>query len=639
MKQTKPHNIPSAKKQHLISFLSTIIAPHSKTMLLGLLCLITVNILLLFIPYIFSTIIDNIITENKTLSSFSLQSRSMVYTYALLGVSILIFILRIGWRSLLIIPSFKIENTLKKHLFQHFLQFSQKSQEKISTGEQVSLVERETQQLTQAISWGTLALADGIFTVISVYTILIIGYREIAWASLPLYPIAFIYAFFLFKNINRQYEKIQGKIAGISELTRAMFENIATIKSHNSELFYQNKFLQEGKDIVKTQIRISFLTSMMWPLFILVNGISLVCTLYFGIRAYTLGTASIGDIFAVISYIAQVELPFLGLGFAFDIQQKGLSTVRRIQKSLTITPNVYTTHTTTQTINNPTSIKGALHIDNLVFHYKNEEALFQKTSSNKNRPYIHTDTHKKPRDAKTKHFTLGPITLHSKAGTWIGITGKIGSGKSTLAKLITRIYETEQSNAIQWDNIPIQALDLSLFRQQVFYQAQDFHLFSVSIAQNIAFNEEELSKHVQEKAITFGTYSALEQDVSIFPQQWHTQIGEDGILLSGGQKQRISLARTLYAQIPVLILDDIFSGLDNQTSKQVLQNLLNIRNNKTTIIISHNLPIISNTDKIIVMDNGKIIEEGTHFNLLKNPHSVYSTSWKEYLIDQGEYYE
>lgn len=620
MTEKRAHSTASAKRSRTIAFIREIIRPHSRTMLLGIVFLIMVNIALLFLPYFFSNIIDSIILEVNGTQSFSLASRSMLYTFLLFGVSIIIFFLRLGWRKLLIIPSYKIENTLKKQLFRHFLQFCQKTQQSISVGEQVSLVERETNQLTQAISWGTLALADGLFTVVSVYTILIVWYREIAWASLLVYPLSLVYVYILFGKLGKQYERIQGKIAGISELTREMFENIATIKSHNSELFYENKFTEKGKDILKTQIHISFLSSLLWPLLILVNGISLALTLYLGIRAHAAGTASIGDIFAVINYIGQVELPFLGLGFAFDIQQKGLSNVRRIRRSLKLEPSVINnSHSQTQ------MLSGQLDIENLSFSYDE----------------IHADIlNKEQKRVEDKNqFLLGPITLSLEKGTWLGITGRIGSGKSTLAKLITRIYEIKNAAAIRWDGYPIQQIELESFRKQVFYQAQDFHLFSISIAQNIVFKEDMLTKADTAQAVNYGTYSALENDVRVLPQEWDTQIGEAGILLSGGQKQRVTLARTLFANAAVLVLDDIFSGLDNKTSKEVLKNLIQLRRQKTTIIISHNLPIISNTDRILVMEEGKIVEDGRHFELLKNANTLYAQNWKEYLKDQGDYYE
>ncbi|XP_060083732.1 uncharacterized ABC transporter ATP-binding protein YknV-like [Ylistrum balloti] len=296
-----------------------------------------------------------------------------------------------------------------------------------------------------------------------------------------------------------------------------MFENIATIKSHNSEQFYQNKFLAKGQDIVSSQIHISLLNSLLWPTFILVNGVSLALTLYLGFRAYASGAASIGDIFAAINYLAQVEMPFLGLGFAFDIQQKGFSNIRRIKQGLSI--NTSADSHTYKTLQK--TLTGALAVQKLQYSF---HELYTDTTTSLSPTLQEQSTAEKKKEEESEgatHFTLGPITLSMPAGTWLGVTGSIGSGKSTLSKLLAKIYEQKDADAILWDDISIEKLDTEYFRTQ-----------------------------------------------------WDTQIGEAGILLSGGQKQRVTLARTLLANTPILILDDIFSGLDNRTSKLVLQSLL-----------------------------------------------------------------
>ncbi len=704
-------------------------------MALGLICLVSVNVFLLLRPYLFSQIIDSIVSDGETKTPFSFFSTSMLYALFLCLLSLAIFFLRLGWRRLLILPSHKIETNLKKHLFRHFLRFCQKTQQNFNTGKQVSLIERETLQLTRAISWGTLALVDGLFTVISVYCILIFFYSEIAWASLLVYPFSLLYVYIIFRKLGKEYVTIQERISKISELTREMFENIPSIKSHNSEAFYQQKFQQKGQDIVKSQVRISFLTSMLWPLLILINGIALVLVLYFGIKAYMAGTASIGDIFAVLTYIAQVELPFLGLGFAFDTQQRGMSNVRRIKHSLEIQPSVFNKKTgaavpggavaeaavpggavaavptgttdasvpTTPAVapalaeastalaaagvaseaTTPTApavpaeaavlsgtapatptapavpaeaavlsgtapatptapaLAGALSLKNLVFSYDELQTEDHDIHIASQSTVVSTPppSAKQETTVQEKQFSLGPIDLDIAAGTWLGITGKIGSGKSTLAKLITRIYEIKDAASILWDKKSIQDIDLEQLRSNILYQAQDFHLFSISVLQNIAFKENTLTQQERERAKRYGNYSALEQDIHTLPERWDTQIGEHGILLSGGQKQRVSLARTLFETTPILVLDDVFSGLDNKTSKEILRSLLDLRKNKTTIIVSLNLPIISNTDRILVLDEGKIIEEGTHNDLLNKTDSKYSLYWKEYLVNQGEYYE
>lgn len=622
----------------IFPFIWALIKPHKTKMLVGIIALISVNMLLLTVPMIIARIIDTY-TMHNVHGRIDI-SRVVYLAMILLAISLVVFGLRILWRYFLIIPSYTIKKTNKEHLFTHILSLSPKSLRNYSVGEQISLISRETEQLSHAISWGTLALADGLITIIGVYIILLISYKEMAWASLLAYPLTIVFVYTIWNRIGKAYMNIQEHIASMSELTREMLQNIATIKSFNTETYYITRFLKKGNLIVKANMYISLLEGMLWPLLTVINSVAIILAIYLSITQIKLGNASIGDLSAVLNYLIQVQMPFMGLSFALDIQQKGMSNARRIRKILH-------THTTLLPPKNPVDIqskKGVLKIKGVVFSYpepdknteKNTIQTTQQSSNKKNtssivNSNILTENNFSP-------FTLGPISMTINPGTWLGITGKIGCGKSTLANLLARLYNINQGS-IEYDGTSIDNISLKKLRSTILLQTQQFQLFSWTVAQNILFDGNNLTETQMHTAIKYGEKAGLKSDVALFSKHWNTQIGEAGILLSGGQKQRVALSRSLVVDAPILVLDDIFSGLDYKTALQVISELKKIRKQKTTILISHNLAILRNADTIVIMDEGKIVEEGTHQTLLTNPNSLYTQSWHEYLITQGQTFE
>ncbi len=597
----------SSEKPSLLQFLRAIIGRHMRGMTVGIIALVLVNSLLLFLPLFLARIIDALSQNNVAFNDFSFRP-IFLWTGVFFSLNIVIFLLRLCWRVFLIFPSYKIERDIKKSLFAHIISLCKKSLINYDVGTQITLISRESSQLSEAISWGTLALVDGLFTIVSIGIILLILYPNIAWVVLLLYPVISIVFYFVWQKTQCLYSIIQERIAHVSELTRQMFTHIGDIKAHNSEKFYVEKFSKDGNIILKMQMHISILESLLWPTALFIHGTVLAITLFLGMRSIQEGSASIGDLFAIISYLTQIQQPFLGLGFSLSIQQRGISNARRINTMLH-------THNTITSIDNAVkkNIYGSLQLKNVTFCYPS--------------------TREKGKD--TSKFHLRGINLDIPAGTWFGITGRIGCGKSTLAMLLARIYDID-TGSLLWDGVPIHHYDTQILREHVLLQMQDFQLFSTSILQNIAFTEYEMDEVQQKAAHNYGVISYLEHDVATFVDSWNTKVGESGVRLSGGQKQRIALARTLYRKPSVLILDDIFSGLDTKTVQIIFKNLKKIRGDKTTILITHNLPILSNTSRILVMDNGEIVEDGTHDALL-HAKTQYASQWKEYMLAQGEY--
>lgn len=614
-------------------------------MLGGLVALLLVNTLLLATPPMLAKIIDLFVPSGPIASSGASSAAAqpaggfsfgavLAWSCLLLAVEALIFFFRLCWRRLIIFPSFTIERDVRMGLFRHILSLCKKSMRDYSVGTQISLINRETSQLSDAISWGTMALVDGLFTIVSVSIITLILYPGMVWAALLLYPLTSITLYLVWRKTGPLYGAVQERTAKVAELTRQMFTHIGDIKAHTSEQFYAGRFEREGNAILSMRMRVAALEGMLWPSALLVHGLAFVATLFLGLRQIQMGNASIGDLFAVMNYLVQIQLPFLGLGFALSIQQQGLANARRIN-ALFNTKSALVEYAPPVT----TPIRGALCVRGVSFSYpetvedpkQKQEKVPEEKQKKESEKKLKNESEQKP----AKPFALSDISFDMPAGSWLGITGSIGSGKSTLAMLLSRVYDPAQGD-ITWDGVPVRQYARRTLHEHVLFQTQNFQLFSATIAQNIAFSLKPLSAAEKRRALACGRLSSLDADVRIFKDKWDTQIGEGGVRLSGGQKQRIALARALYCGAQVLILDDIFSGLDNKTTKTVIENLRETRTDKTTILITHNLPLLSNTERIIVMENGRIRERGTHEELLVQSKE-YLAQWKEYLITQGEY--
>lgn len=615
------HN--STNKPPILPYVKYLTRPFYLHMCFGVLGVVALNLLLLYIPQVVANIIDTY--ANFSAENLVQKNTIIMYTLILLGTGLLVFGVRIFWRFLLIIiPTYNIKKDIKNELFTHILSLSTQANRTQSVGEQISLLSREPDQITQAISWGFMTGLDGIFSVIGVYTLLLISYRDIAWVSLLVYPFCTIYMFFIFKKLGSSYYAVQEHIASMSELTREMFQQIGTIKGFNSEQYYINRFLKKGNELINAKLKISIYQGIFFPIAMMMNSIAIVFALYRGVLAIQQGNASPGDLSAVLAYLIHVSFPFMGLGYSLNSIMYGTTSARRIKKVLDTKTTLLKTKELDFFQDSPVDI----HLQNVSFSYPADSINPQDDSD------LLETKHQTP-DYSDVPFALKSITLDIPDGTWLGITGTIGSGKSTLAKLLVRLYDCNEGN-ILYNERNVKDFNLDQLRESVLLQNQLFHLFSQSVSHNIAFQEEELNDVQQHEVIKYGIFSGLESDIALLPHHWDTEIGESGILLSGGQKQRVSLARSLLKNTPILILDDIFSGFDYKTASFIINNIQALRKHKTTILISHNLSVLSRSQCIIVMDQGKIVEQGTHDALLKNTQGLYAQSWHEYLISQGQ---
>jgi ATP-binding cassette subfamily B protein len=395
--------------------------------------------------------------------------------------------------------------------------------------------------------------------------------------------------------INQRSEKIQEQLSSMSSFVQESFSGIRVVKSYVREDDIRKKFNQESEDYKTHSMSLVQVQALFYPIMLLLVGLSTIATVYIGGIEVMKGTISSGNIAEFIVYVSQLTFPVTSLGWVTSLIQRASASQKRINEFLKTEPEI--------TSFNKKEIKltGLIEFKDVSFKYPD-----------------------------TGIEAIKNISFKVEKGQFLAIIGRTGSGKSSIANLLMRMYDADQGE-ILIDNQEIKDLDLTHFRNQIGFVPQEVFLFSDSIYNNIAFG---LSVAEQSQVEQAAKDAALYDNIIGFEKDFQTMIGERGISLSGGQKQRLSIARAIIKEPQILIFDDCLSAIDTSTEEQILNNLGRIMKNKTSILISHRVSSIKNADHILVMDEGKIIEQGTHEALIDLKGSYFDLYEKQLLEEQ-----
>jgi ATP-binding cassette subfamily B protein len=385
--------------------------------------------------------------------------------------------------------------------------------------------------------------------------------------------------YFVNQSIDRQSETVQAELSGLTSDAQQSYSGIRVIKSYMQEMSMLNFFTQKSESYRKAATQLSKTEALYTPAMALIIGISTLLVIYAGGNAYMNGTLAFGDMAAFIMYLTMLTFPVSVIGWVASTIQRAATSQKRINEFLE----------TQSTIQN-----GNISIDKI-----QQSICFNNVSLT----YLHTGIE-----------AVHQLNVTIKAGEKIAIVGRTGSGKTTLAQLIMRYYDPSKGS-IEIDGIPLNQLDLNYFRNTISYVPQEAFLFSDTIYNNIAISNDSASK----QSVLDAAQSALIHDeIMQCSNGYETIVGERGITLSGGQKQRISMARALLKSASLFVLDDCYSAVDAQTEKKLNEMLDEFLKDKTAIIITHRVSALPKVDRILVMENGIIVESGTHEELLNN---------------------
>ncbi|GAA4511001.1 ABC transporter ATP-binding protein [Sphingobacterium thermophilum] len=508
---------------------------------------------------------------------FSTIGKSLLY----FGIIVLVLALLRGiflflMRQSIIVISRYIEYDLKNEIYQHYQSLDFAFFRKNNTGD---LMNRATEDVNQVRNYLGPAIMYTINTVtlsvMIIYAMYDVNAKLATYALLPI-PIISLLILFINKIINQRSTRIQAQLSKLSSFVQETFSGIRVIKTYVQEQNKIDEFVKESNTYRKSALDLVRVQAIFFPLIIFLVGFSTIITVYIGGIEVNNGNITAGNIAEFIVYVNQLTFPAMALAWVTSLIQRAAASQKRINEFLNTKSEI-----TNGSLRR--SLSGDIELRNVSFTYPD-----------------------------TGIKALDNINLTVKAGQTVAIIGKTGSGKSTLANLLMRMYDADQGD-IRYDGINIKEYDYRNLRKQIGFVPQQVFLFSDTITNNIAFG---LDKFTTEQIEQAAKEAAVYDNIKAFEHGFETHIGERGITLSGGQKQRVSIARALVKNPEILIFDDCLSAVDTKTEEEILHKLSRIMQNKTSIFIAHRISTIKNADHIIVLDNGKIIEEGNHETLL-----------------------
>lgn len=498
-------------------------------------------------------------------------------------------------RQTIILMSRHIEYDLKNEIYEHYQKLSMAFYRRNNTGDLMNRVTEDVSRVRMYIGPAIMyTINTAVLFILIIVAMFNVNARLTLFSLLPL-PLLAVTIYYVHTIINQRSEKIQEQLSSMSSFVQESFSGIRVVKSYVREDDIREKFNQESEDYKTHSMSLVQVQALFYPIMLLLVGLSTIATVYIGGIEVMKGTISSGNIAEFIVYVSQLTFPVTSLGWVTSLIQRASASQKRINEFLKTEPEI--------TYINKKEIKltGKIEFKDVSFKYPD-----------------------------TGIEAIKNISFKVEKGQFLAIIGRTGSGKSTIANLLMRMYDADQGE-ILIDNQEIRDLDLTHFRNQIGFVPQEVFLFSDSIYNNIAFG---LSVAEQSQVEQAAKDAALYDNIIGFEKDFQTMIGERGISLSGGQKQRLSIARAIIKEPQILIFDDCLSAIDTSTEEQILNNLGRIMKNKTSILIAHRVSSIKNADHILVMDEGKIIEQGTHEALIDLKGSYFDLYEKQLLEEQ-----
>ena len=548
----------------------------------------------------------NLITENIQIYGLfnGFERQEIIYdifSYSLLyfGTLVLFLYLIRGlflffMRQTLILMSRHIEFDMKNEIYAHYQQLSLGFYRRNNTGD---LMNRATEDVNRVRMYVGPAIMYAINTAVLFLLIITSMYavnpRLATFCLLPL-PVLVIIIYFVNTQINNKSEQIQEQLSRLSSFVQERFSGIRVIKSYVREDYTRKIFAGESEAYKTNAMSLVKVQALFYPTMLLLVGLSTILTVYIGGEQVLNGSITAGNIAEFIVYVNQLTFPVTMLGWVTTLVQRASASQKRINEFLELKPDIISGNMPAK------AITGNISFDNVCFTYQD-----------------------------TGIQALKDVSFEIEAGSFVAIIGRTGSGKSTMANLIMRMYDTD-SGTISIDQTPLQQINLNSYRSQVGFVPQEVFLFSDSIKNNIAFGLDEVTDAEIETA---ARNAAVYDNIINFELKFETMLGERGITLSGGQKQRVSIARALIGSPKILIFDDCLSAVDTRTEEEILNNLGKMMSGKTSILIAHRISTIKKADKILVLEEGRIAEQGTHDELI-NLHGIYEEMYQNQLLEE-----
>ncbi len=511
-------------------------------------------------------------------------------------------VFRFLMRRTVIVVSRLIEFDMRNELFEKLQTLSQTFYQKMPTGDIMSRMTSDLNAIRAVLGPGVMYTINTLTTMLFVFVMMVrISLHLTLIALIPIPILVFVVNYFS-KQINKRYTEVQAQFANISTRVQENLSGIRIIKSYAREVAELGEFNRVNSDYVRKNLNYVRVQAAFRPVMMLIVGISIAFTLLIGGKLIILEQITLGQFVAFNLYLGMLVWPSIALGWVLGLFYQGVASIKRLNTILEAQPDI----TDDPNVLDVKELKGQIVCQNLNFSYPGSDVV-----------------------------VLKDIQFKVEAGTIVAIVGRTGSGKSTLIRLLARIYEPP-AKSLFYDGLPLNQIPLQTLRRHLGYVPQETFLFSDTIRNNIAFGRPDASFAEIEEAARM---AQIHETILGFPDGYDTLLGERGINLSGGQKQRLTLARALLQNPRILLLDDALSAVDNETEEKILNNLRKVMQGKTCFWVSHRISSIRHADLILVFDQGKIVEQGTHHSLLKKGGlyaMFYEKQQLEKLVSQVE---
>ncbi|GAB4377464.1 MAG: ABC transporter ATP-binding protein [Salibacteraceae bacterium] len=504
----------------------------------------------------------------------------LVFSLVVITLALLKGVFMYFMRQTIIVMSRWIEYDLKNTIFDHYQRLHLAFYKQNKTGDLMNRISEDVSRVRMYVGPAIMYTINLVVLFVMVVSTMISVNPKLTFYVLTPLPLLSLLIYWVSKQINLRSEKVQEKLSDLSAFVQEAFSGIRVIKAYNRTAEREREFSVHCNEYKTTSLGLAQIQAMFMPAMILLIGLSTLLTIYIGGILTIEGSVSPGNIAEFVIYVNMLTWPVASLGWVTSLVQRAAASQKRINEFLSVQPE----------ISNPSDApfvpKGHIEFDRVSFVYPDSGVL-----------------------------ALDKVSFEVFPGRSLAIIGTTGSGKSTIANLLCRLYDAS-SGEIRIDGRNIKEVNLDTYRDSIGYVPQEVFLFSDTIRNNIAFSTI-ISDDDHEAIEQAARDACIHDNIIQFPQGYDTRVGERGITLSGGQKQRISIARAIIKNPRILIFDDCLSAVDTETEEKILSNLKRIMAGKTTIIISHRVSSVKHCDEIIVMDEGRIIERGTHEQLIE----------------------
>jgi ATP-binding cassette subfamily B protein len=563
-------------KESLKNFLplKEYVVRNRRVLAAGLFSLLAVDFLQLLIPLIIKRAIDAL-TLGKATSAVLLQSGALIMAIALAMAS-----LRYVWRHCLFGVSRRIEEGIRNRLYEHLQTLSVSFYHRTKTGDLMARAINDINAVRMAAGMGLVALTDGVVLGVSAIGFMLYIDASLTLISLIPAPLLIYVTRILTRRMSSGYEKVQATFSDLTERAREAFAGVRVVKAYGREAWTCGKMQKEGDKYIRENMHLAKTIAFFSAMMVIFTNLGLAIVIWFGGRLTILGHITTGDFVAFISYLNLLMWPMMAIGWVANMVQRGAASMRRLNRIFDEVPEIRDVAPPRET----PAVTGGIELRGVSITYPGagRSAL------------------------KDIHFTI-------KAGQRVAFVGKVGCGKSTLLHVIPRLLDAPRGTVFI-DGREVQDIPLKNLRQSIGFVTQEVMIFSDTIRNNVLFGREGVSEDALVNALKT---AELYEEIMALDKGLDSLLGERGITLSGGQRQRLSIARAILTAPPILILDDALSMVDTRTEERILNQILESRKGKTSLIVSHRISTISRAEAIGVLVDGELAETGDHQTLIE----------------------